>query len=104
MATYESLVIQKRTLEGSETSLIFTDGSGFEGHIGAAAVNIYDRDAATTVCDRRHLGTESQSTVYAAELSGIEIALDRAIRDNKVTLTPTKAREVILFSDSQAAI
>jgi ribonuclease HI len=42
--------------------------------------------------------------VYAAELSGIEMALDRAMRDNKVTPTPTKAREVILFSDSQAAI
>jgi ribonuclease HI len=54
------------------------------------------------VFDRKHLGTEDQSTLYAAELSGIEIALARAIKDNKET--PTKAREVILFSDSQAAI
>jgi ribonuclease HI len=42
--------------------------------------------------------------VYAADLSGIVMALDRAIRDNKAKSTPTKAREVILFSDSQAAI
>jgi ribonuclease HI len=80
--------------------LIYTDGSGFEGHIGAAAVNIHDGD--TVISDRKHLGTESQSTVYAAELSGIEMALARAIKDNKAI--PTRAREVILFSDSQAAI
>jgi hypothetical protein len=96
LATYDTITQQKRTQEGSETSLVYTDGSGFEGHIGAAAVNIDDGD--TVISDRRYLGTESQSTVYAAELSGIEMALDRAIRDNKVT--PTKAREVILFSDS----
>jgi ribonuclease HI len=52
------------------------------------------------VFDRKHLGTEDQSTLYAASLSGIEIALARAIKDNKER--PTKAREVILFSDSQA--
>jgi ribonuclease HI len=102
LATHDTITQQKRTQEGSETSLVYTDGSGFEGHIGAAAVNIDDGD--TVISDRRHLGTESQSTVYAAELSGIEMALDRAIRDNKDKPTPTKAREVILFSDSQAAI
>jgi ribonuclease HI len=100
LATHDTITQQKRTQEGGETSLVYTDGSGFEGHIGAAAVNIDDGD--TVISDRRHLGTESQSTVYAAELSGIEMALDRAIRDNKET--PAKAREVILFSDSQAAI
>ncbi|KAJ6020305.1 hypothetical protein N7499_003588 [Penicillium canescens] len=99
LVTYGSIIQQKRTQEDT-ASLIYTDGSGFEGHIGAAAVNIHDGD--TVISDRRHLGTESQSTVYAAELSGIEMALDRAIRDNKETTT--KAREVILFSDSQAAI
>jgi ribonuclease HI len=102
VATYDSIIQNKRTQAGRETSLIFTDGTGFEGHIGAAAVNIHDHDAAVT-SDRRHLGTESQPTVYAAELSGIKIALDRAIRDNK-DISPTKAREMILFSDSQVAI
>ncbi|KAJ6176718.1 hypothetical protein N7485_003632 [Penicillium canescens] len=100
LATHDSIIQQKRTQEGG-ASLIYTDGSGFEGHIGAAAVNFHDGD--TVISDRRHLGTESQSTVYAAELSGIEMALARAIKDNKET-TPIKAREVIIFSDSQAAI
>ncbi|OGE48027.1 hypothetical protein PENARI_c033G04144 [Penicillium arizonense] len=98
LATYDSLY--KRTQKGGETSLAYTDGSGFEGHIGAAAVNL--RDA---VFDRRHLGTESQSTVSAAELSGIEMALDRAISDNKANMVNgTQWEKVIILSDSQAAV
>ena len=100
LATHDTIVQQKRTQEDT-ASLIYTNGSGFEGHIGAAAVNIHDGD--TVISDHRRLGTESQSTVYAAEVSGIEMALARAIKDNKET-APTKAREVILFSDSRAAI
>jgi ribonuclease HI len=74
------------------------------GHIGAAAVNLHD-----AVFDRRHLGTESQSTVYAVELSGIEMALARVINDNKANTATIgskrkTAREVIILSDSQAAI
>ncbi|OGE46660.1 hypothetical protein PENARI_c147G02044 [Penicillium arizonense] len=105
LATHETTLKDKRTKKDT-ASLIYTDGSGFEGHIGAAAVNIHDGD--TVISDRRHLGTEGQSTVYAAELSGIEMALDRAIRDNKANMVNgTKrntAREVIILSDSQAAI
>ncbi|OGE48051.1 hypothetical protein PENARI_c033G01313 [Penicillium arizonense] len=82
LATHDSIIQRKRTQEGSETfSITYTDGSGLEGHIGAAAVNIHDGD--TVISDRRHLGTESQSTVYAAEFSGIEMALARTISDNK---------------------
>jgi ribonuclease HI len=86
--------------------MIYTNGSGFEGHIGAAAVNIHN--GYTVISDRRYLGIESQSTVYAAELSGIEMALDRAISDNKANMVngikSNTAREVIILSDSQAAI
>jgi ribonuclease HI len=107
LATHETTLKDKRTKEDT-ASLIYTDGSGFEGHIGAAAVNIHDHDAAVT-SDRRHLGTESQSTVYAAELSGIEMALARTISDNKANTNiigskRNTAREVIILSDSQAAI
>jgi Ribonuclease HI len=48
---------------------------------------------------RRYLGKYSQSTVYAADLSGIEMALAKTRTDNE-----GQAREVIIFSDSQAAI
>ncbi|KAJ6099232.1 hypothetical protein N7467_000767 [Penicillium canescens] len=84
--------------------MVYTDGSGFLGLIGAAAVNLQD-----AVSERRYLGSEDQSTVYAAELSGIEMALARAIKNNKVNLTTvdarrSTAREVIILLDSQAAI
>ncbi|OQD86897.1 hypothetical protein PENSOL_c083G04319 [Penicillium solitum] len=77
------------------TSMIFTDGSGFAGHIGASTARYYPE----IMSQRQYLGTDSQSTVYATELSGIEIALAKTKTDNK-----GQAREVIIFSDSQAAI
>ena len=72
--------------------MIFTDGSGFAGHIGASTASYYPG----ITSQRRYLGTDSQSTVYAAELSGIEMALAKTRKE--------QAREVIIFSDSQAAI
>ncbi|KAJ5186134.1 hypothetical protein N7491_005997 [Penicillium cf. griseofulvum] len=87
----------------NRTTMIFTDGSGFAGHIGASTATLQDR----VTSQRRYLGKDSQSTVYAAELSGIEMALAETREGNTKTdlnnghLT---AREVIIFSDSQAAI
>jgi ribonuclease HI len=75
-------------------NMIFTDGSGFAGHIGASTASHYPE----LTSQRRYLGTESQSTVYAAELSGIEMVLAKTRTDEG------QAREVIIFSDSQAAI
>ncbi|KAJ5393044.1 hypothetical protein N7465_012018 [Penicillium sp. CMV-2018d] len=94
-------------------NMIFTDGSGFAGHIGASTARHYPE----ITSQRRYLGTESQSTVYAAELNGIEMALAKT-REEDTVASPvvanptvashdneqTRAREVIIFSDSQAAI
>ena len=77
--------------------MIFTDGSGYAGHIGASTASLQHGAKS----ERRYLGTDSQSTVYAAELNGIEMALTTAKNDNKEQQT---AREVIIFSDIQAAI
>jgi ribonuclease HI len=49
---------------------IFTDGSGYQGHVGSAAV-VLDLNTYFTA----YLGTESVSTVYAAELKGMQMAL-----------------------------
>jgi ribonuclease HI len=94
----------KRT---QDDAVVYTDGSGFSGHIGAAAVNHQDE----MTSERMYLGTEDQSTVYAAELTGIAMALARTIQNNKDELTPTAvgtapttARVLTIFSDSQAAI
>jgi ribonuclease HI len=79
--------------------MIFTDGSGYAGHIGASMASLQHG----VTSQRRYLGTDSQSTVYTAELNGIEMALAAAAtRDDNAE--QTTAREVIIFSDSQAAI
>ncbi|KAJ9480553.1 hypothetical protein VN97_g13002, partial [Penicillium thymicola] len=86
-------IYEKAVLDGNK-DMIFTDGSGFAGHIGASTASLQNR----VTSQRRYLGTESQSTVYAAELSGIEMVLAKTRTDEG------QAREVIIFSDSQAAI
>ncbi|KAJ9480585.1 hypothetical protein VN97_g12967 [Penicillium thymicola] len=90
---YEGAVCN--TDSGRKTDMLFTDGSGFAGHIGASTASLIHG----VISQRRYLGTDSQSTVYAAELSGIEMALAKTKTDNE-----GQAREVIIFSDSQAAI
>lgn len=71
--------------------VIYTDGSGYQGRVGASAVCPRDQQ----IC-RNHLGTEADSTVYAAELDGIRMAMDSAMK-----LGP---RSLTIFTDSQAAI
>ncbi|KAI9036266.1 uncharacterized protein KD926_002131 [Aspergillus affinis] len=66
----------------------YTDGSSYQGMIGAAAVSIRAGKTA-----RKYLGTELDSTVYVGELEGTRMALDQA-----------KPIPITVFSDSQAAI
>ncbi|KAJ9481262.1 hypothetical protein VN97_g12230 [Penicillium thymicola] len=94
---YEEAVCNKDG--ANKTSMVFTDGSGFAGHIGASMASLLEG----VTSQRRYLGKDSQSTVYAAELSGIEMAL-AAATTNDDNEGQTKAREVIIFSDGQAAI
>lgn len=50
--------------------ILYTDGSGIEGRVGAAAVvNPEDQYA------HGQMGDDNTSTVYAAELRAIEMAL-----------------------------
>jgi ribonuclease HI len=51
--------------------------------------------------ERRHLGTTDDSTVYVAELNGIEMALARFINQQQDDQRPLK---LVIFSDCQAAI
>ncbi|KAJ5900157.1 hypothetical protein N7495_004901 [Penicillium taxi] len=75
--------------------VFFTDGSGYEGMIGASAVA--PREEAWTL-ERQHLGSSDQSTVYIAELTGIEMAISHFSKSN---LSP---HELVIFANSQAAI
>jgi ribonuclease HI len=73
--------------------LFFTDGSGYEGQVGASAVA--PREG---VFQRRYLGTTKESTVYVAELNGIEMAIARFVNQHQ------NDTRLIIFSDCQAAI
>jgi hypothetical protein len=52
------------------TMTIYTDGSGIEGKIGAAAYN-----TATNEASHQHLGSEAQFNVYTAELTAVHLAI-----------------------------
>lgn len=76
--------------------VIYTDGSGIEGQVGASAVRPGKGQVA-----RRFLGTEAEATVYTAELNGIEMALEMARPELNSAGTMPK---IEIFADSRAAI
>ena len=74
------------------TACIYTDGSGIDGNIGAAAVC-----PATATTHYQYLGKETSYNVYAAELCAIKLATD-IVRDNP------EYTKCVLYTDNQAAI
>jgi ribonuclease HI len=73
--------------------IIYTDGSGHDGHVGAA---IYSPTLRTA--KGKYVGTDETHNVYAAELMAIQMA---------VSLTEEKIEEytnVHIFTDNQSAI
>jgi ribonuclease HI len=75
---------------------IYTDGSAINGHVGAAAV-------CTTIDKTRsaYMGKDTTSTVYAAELQGISLALQIAQENrNRGNI----GKKILIYTDNQAAI
>ena len=77
--------------------LIYTDGSGINNKIGAAAVPIQH-----SVMLKSFLGTFGCHTVYTGELQGVNLALNFAM--TKMLERRLLFNEVIIFTDNQAAI
>ena len=75
---------------------LYTDGSCIGGHVGAAAVYPEKRQMRNA-----YMGTDATSTVYAAELQGINLALTMAAVE--VDGSAFK-RHITIFADNQAAI
>jgi ribonuclease HI len=70
--------------------IVYTDGSGINEKVGAAAVTLQGDTR------QAYMGEDIESTVYAAELEGIRMALEITSRAEK--------DKGIIFSDSQAAL
>jgi len=82
----------QRILSESEALMVvYTDGSGINNKIGAAAVV-----PRMNIIKQAYMGNEKTSTVYAGELEGIRMALE---------IASTSVHEgTVIFSDSQAAL
>jgi ribonuclease HI len=85
-----------REHEKHQSLSIYTDGSGIDGEIGAAAVCPLTQQTRTV-----HMGPDTVSTVYAAELQGISLALHIA---QEYAERGGERREVAVYTDNQAAI
>jgi ribonuclease HI len=73
--------------------IIYTDGSGHDGHIGAA---IYS--PSLKAVKGEYLGTEDTHNVYAAELTAVQMAV--SLFERKIEEYPN----VHIFTDNQATI
>lgn len=80
----------------SKGMFVYTDGSGIGDHVGAAAVSSLTRSSKTT-----YMGDSETSTVYAAELQGIKLALQMAVEEAE---RGHQWHKLVIFTDNQAAI
>ncbi|KAJ7687844.1 hypothetical protein B0H17DRAFT_1299973, partial [Mycena rosella] len=74
---------------------VYTDGSGFEGGVGAAAIAWNgNREGEWRT---KHLGTEDEHTVFESEVAGAILALD-------IVKSTPRLTSVDIFTDCQPAI
>lgn len=54
---------KEHDLKAAQSLSIYTDGSGYEGHVGAGAVA-----PSLDIKRRKYIGTENNATIFAGEL------------------------------------
>src|SRR5579859_4482658 len=72
---------------------IYTDGSGTENHVGAAAYSL-----ATAVTTHGYLGKADTANVYAAELTAIHIGINMAGKSHE------QYKKCFIYIDNQSSI
>ena len=88
----KSSTIKTQTHLDATTVTIYTDGSGIEGKIGAAAYN-----SVTNEASHQYLGSKAQFSVFTTELTAVHLAI-------KQLWNHYECRTCRIHFDSQAAI
>jgi ribonuclease HI len=101
LAETSELAIKQHDAQETDALRIYTDDSGINGHVGAAAVTLSDESHPAGHKKTESMGKATTSTVYAAELKGIHLALQIAL-DIHTSADP--CRKCDIFTDNQAAI
>ncbi|KAJ5256522.1 reverse transcriptase [Penicillium angulare] len=99
----EDTHLQAIAFENPAPLIIYTDGSGYEGKVGAAAQIDTTREGSSFL--QSQMGTLETATVYGAEHRGLEMAMEliwKRARDNLTQVVHMP--RVVVFSDSQAAL
>lgn len=94
--TREEAITYHNNCRNSSSLCIYTDGSGFENQVGAAAVTL-SRHNQADVSRKFYLGDLSSHTVFEAEVVGTLLALD-------IARSIPRTSVVTIFLDNQAAI
>ena len=89
----ETAIAKANRLTGA---VVYTDGLGHDGKIGAAAVLMADGMEIQTL--RYHLGSETEHTVYEAEAITVILAL------HMLTTLKRKLKKVTIGTDNQAVL
>jgi ribonuclease HI len=95
----EAVTAHNQITKDPKVLSVFTDGSGLNGHVAAAAVVPQMKFTRTA-----YLGSDEVATVYSAELTGMDMAAHLLQRLRERSGKTLRFQEAVIFTDSQAGI